>query len=70
VCAFLDGHSDSLGQEWPRRNDSAALHFRAPLVIGVLLGALCDDRQYGELQTVAFRLPLLRVGLNKSNDRF
>jgi hypothetical protein len=46
------------------------LGFGAPLIIGVLPRALCGDGEHGELRTVAFRLTLLRVGTNKSDESY
>jgi len=46
------------------------LDFRDPFVFCIIRGALCSDGKNGEFQTVVPRLALLRVGPNKSDDRY
>src|SRR5579885_174707 len=65
VSAFLDGRGHMLCQAWPEQDDAVPLHFCAPLIIGVLPGALCGEGEDGELRTVAFRFALLRVGTDE-----
>src|SRR5215469_10253981 len=68
VSALLDSRYNALCQERPEHNDPMPLSFRTPLIIDVLPGALCGEREHGELQTVAFRLTLLRISTDESRE--
>ena len=51
VSAPFNSRSNALCQERPEHNDPMPLSFRTPLIIDVLPGALCGEREYGELHT-------------------
>jgi len=70
VCTFLDRRRDVLGQARAKNRDAMPLDFRDPFVFCVFPGALCCDGKNGEFRTVVPRLTLLRVGSNKSDDRY
>ena len=68
VSAPFHSRSNALCQERPEHNDSMPLSFRTLLIIDVLPGALCGEREHGELQTVAFRLTVLRISTDESHE--
>jgi hypothetical protein len=70
VSAFPDAVENGLGQARAKNRDAMPLDFRDLFVFCVFPGALRGDRKNGEFRTVVPRLTLLRVGSNKSDDRY
>jgi hypothetical protein len=70
VRAFLDRGCNILGQPGAKDGDAVPLGIRGPLVLGVFPSALRSDGEHGELQTVAFRLTLLRVRTNEPDESY